>query len=155
MERDLDECKAVFGIEPDDVRENVEATLAYYGGWELTPAAEGQRGPGAASVRLGGRHAEGGAAAEGQKRILFVNGDVDPWSVLAVQEGTVDHPNVVVPGASHHFWTHAVKDSDGPEVHKVRETIYETVSGWLGVDGGTALPKPLVPGAGGAAHETE
>jgi hypothetical protein len=41
----------------DDVRRNVQATLDFYGGWHLNAM-----------------------------RILSVNGDVDPWSVLALTE---------------------------------------------------------------------
>lgn len=36
-------------------------------------------------------------------------------------------------GASHHYWTHKVKDTDGPRIVDARRRIHETVSGWLGV----------------------
>ena len=36
-------------------------------------------------------------------------------------------------GASHHYWTHEVKETDGPRIAAARTKIQETVSGWLGV----------------------
>jgi hypothetical protein len=59
---------------------------------------------------------------------MFVNGDVDPWSELAVSDGTR------VPGSSHHFWTHKIKHSDGDAIAAARQEIYDTISSWLGVE---------------------
>ena len=61
----------------------------------------------------GGRH-------PGVDRVLWVQGDMDPWYPLGVVEG----PNVLmVPDASHHFWTHVAKDSDQPSVKHARRLI--------------------------------
>lgn len=40
-------------------------------------------------------------------------------------------PTFMAEGASHHFWTHEVKDTDGPFVNNAREYIYKTVKNWL------------------------
>ena len=71
-------------------------------------------------------------------RIFFINGDVDPWSALSVTTKTAPDavsqnlfPIMWVRGASHHFWTHAVKDDDSENVVQSREVIYEQVSAWL------------------------
>lgn len=114
--KDLELCQVVFGIDPEIVKQNVDSTLAYYGGLNLTPnTGEGSNSGG----------------GNGQKRIIFVNGDADPWTALALTKGTVDHPSFLVQGASHHFWTHSVKDNDGVFVVNARRTIYSIVSDWL------------------------
>jgi hypothetical protein len=40
----------------------------------------------------------------------------------------------MVQGASHHFWTHQVKETDGIEVERIREYIYSVVMDWLDID---------------------
>mmetsp|Transcript_36209 Transcript_36209/g.66503 ORF Transcript_36209/g.66503 Transcript_36209/m.66503 type:complete len:604 (-) Transcript_36209:102-1913(-) len=145
VSRDLELCQVAFGIDPDDVKKNVDATLTYYGGWSLSPNTGEQVGP---SILENGED-----TLDGQKRIIFVTGDVDPWTELAVTgpRGNKDHPSINVHGASHHFWTHEIKDSDIDQVRAARQTIYDTVSEWLGVS------THLVPSAGGetVAIDTE
>ena len=121
VSQDLEMCQTVFGIEPDTVKANVASTLLYYGGWKLTPGEQEHQ----MNMMENGE--------KGQKRILFVTGDVDPWTELALTKGNKDHPSVSVKGASHHFWTHEIKESDGEFVVAARKTIYSTVSDWLGV----------------------
>ncbi|EED91934.1 serine protease, partial [Thalassiosira pseudonana CCMP1335] len=104
IERDLEFCQIVFGI--DTVTQNVASSLEYY---------------------------VGGSENTASNRIIFVNGDVDPWTELAVTEtsnGDVEN-TVMVPGASHHFWTHEIKDTDDKAVVAARQAIYDTVSEWL------------------------
>lgn len=76
--------------------------------------------------------------SEGQKRLIFVNGGADPWSELSVNEsrgrGNVKVKTMKVPGASHHFWTHAVKESDDSKIVDVRKAIYEEIYNWLGIN---------------------
>jgi len=36
-----------------------------------------------------------------------------------------------ISGASHHFWTHQIKDSDSEFVVNARKAIYDTVTTWL------------------------
>jgi len=67
-------------------------------------------------------------------RVLSVNGDVDPWSSLAITSedgGTDDLPTIWVEGASHHFWTHELKETDSLNVKNARLMIYDQVVAWL------------------------
>ena len=103
--------------------------MTYYGGWDLTPnTGEHKVGP---SPKLG----EDGSLVYGQKRIISVTGTVDPWTELALtgDKANADHPSVSVPGASHHFWTHKVKDSDDIHVVQARNAINDAVIDWLGL----------------------
>jgi thymus-specific serine protease len=137
VSQDLEICNYAFGVHESHVIKAVQETLAYYGGWKLKAT-----------------------------RVLSVNGNVDPWSELALvpphdrnkqsissttstarrrnndaspddddddddDNHDPDRPTWMVPGASHHFWTHAVKDTDSPEVVQARQVIYKTVLGWL------------------------
>ena len=104
LERDFEICERSFGIDANLVPQNVKDTLIYYGGWDM----EGSR-------------------------ILSVNGDIDPWSALSMNKGdrgsssSSELPTYWSVGASHHFWTHEVKDSDGEGISKTREMIYDWV----------------------------
>ncbi|KAL7535004.1 hypothetical protein ACHAXR_008154 [Thalassiosira sp. AJA248-18] len=130
ISQDLEFCQVVFGIEPETVRKNVESTLTYYGGWSLTPNTGEQVGPSS-----GGSNMLGNGEDNGQKRIISVTGTVDPWTELALTEkmANKDHPSISVRGASHHFWTHKTEDSDSDSIVGARQTIYDTLSDWLGV----------------------
>ena len=105
--QDLDICQKAVDVSPEQVAKNVRDSRALYGGWNMKG-----------------------------NRIMSVNGDVDPWSTLAI---TKDHgiqdplhmPLYMVKGASHHFWTHAPKETDSPEVQKAREAIHKQVTTWL------------------------
>mmetsp|Transcript_16627 Transcript_16627/g.34317 ORF Transcript_16627/g.34317 Transcript_16627/m.34317 type:complete len:431 (+) Transcript_16627:195-1487(+) len=109
VDQDLEMCKSVFGVEKDEVYKSVERSNEMYNGWNIE-----------------------------DKRILFVNGNVDPWSSLSV---TPDNPKIDdgeckegsfwVDNASHHFWTHEILDTDGVEVQDARARIHETVIGWI------------------------
>jgi thymus-specific serine protease len=111
LHADLQVCEYAFGIDASEVKESILQTHEYYGDNLL----------------------------EGGSRILSVNGDVDPWATLARTNDTPNSndpmlPTFMVEGASHHFWTHAVKDSDSPFVFKARALIYATVTQWLELD---------------------
>ena len=70
--------------------------------------------------------------AHNASRILYVNGDVDPWSGLSILTApSTDLPTLVVPGASHHAWTHPSYPTDQPSVIGARATIRAQVSLWL------------------------
>ena len=108
LDQDLEMCASVFNI--TNVQERVAGTNVY-GGWN----PEGTR-------------------------VLYVNGDVDPWSTLAVTKGNpavddnVDFectPAFWVEGASHHFWTHEVLETDGEEVDEARTKIWSQVEEWI------------------------
>jgi hypothetical protein len=109
IDQDLEMCLSVFNVTEETVYEGVEKSNEVYGGWNLNGT-----------------------------RILFVNGDVDPWSTLSVTptnediiEGELKDSSFWVEGASHHFWTHEILDTDGEVVNEGRERIWSTVSGWL------------------------
>eukprot|EP00934_Nitzschia_sp_Nitz4_P001565 Nitzschia sp. Nitz4//scaffold362_size15054//11541//13181//NITZ4_008902-RA/size15054-processed-gene-0.14-mRNA-1//-1//CDS//3329549250//1565//frame0 len=105
VDQDLAICAAAYNI--TNVYENVQASLAHYGGLNIDAGS----------------------------RVLSVNGDVDPWSVLGLHTSPkYSLPVAMVAGASHHFWTHAVKETDLPEIVAIREYIYSVVMNWLDID---------------------
>eukprot|EP00536_Pseudo-nitzschia_multiseries_P000725 jgi/Psemu1/321756/estExt_fgenesh1_pg.C_90017 len=110
IDMDLEICSRLFNIPSDSVYQNVQSSLDLYGGKEFLDS--------------------------GASRILTVNGNVDPWSALGLEESDSASyllPAKMVDGASHHFWTHAVKDTDALEIIKIREYIYACVMNWLGL----------------------
>jgi hypothetical protein len=103
LSQDLELCERAFGVAADDVAKAVQESLDYYGGLDIATT-----------------------------RVLSVNGNIDPWSELALLHSENDDlPAFVVNGASHHFWTHAVKDTDSVDVMGARQLIYSTVKKWL------------------------
>lgn len=111
VDMDLEICHHAYNISTREVYDNVQATLDHYGGLDIVNT-------------------------DAATRILSINGDVDPWSVLGLQEGESTKyslPIKMVAGASHHFWTHAVKDTDAPEIVQIREYLYSVVMDWLGI----------------------
>lgn len=118
IDQDLELCSYAFGVEPAQVSMNIQETLDYYGGLKLAGS-----------------------------QILSVNGDIDPWSELAKRTTSdPDLPVLTVVGASHHFWTHAVKPTDSPAVDFSRQVIHQTVTDWLEesgeLDDDAVPPKP-------------
>ena len=100
----LDLCDALFGIKPEDVYANVNATNLLTGGRAIRAT-----------------------------RIGFPNGGVDPWKAQGVltSPDPENEPALLVPGASHHAWTHPVRAGDSKELVKARATIAAWVDGWL------------------------
>lgn len=113
LEMDFEICERAFGISREAVVANVQQSLQHYGGWNMDAW-----------------------------RIVSVNGDVDPWSMLALTNDRDGLPTHRVRGASHHFWTHAVKDTDSQAVKDARDIIYLKVIQWLEED--TDLLRPLL-----------
>lgn len=104
---DYEICRRIFHLSPSSVKKNIAATTTYY------------------RVNNGSE----------KSRILSINGDVDPWSELAVINSTTTLlPAYMVPGASHHYWTHPIKATDDIEIQKARNLIYNTVTTWLEED---------------------
>ena len=97
----------LFEIDENSIYASVLDALEYYAGWDLKGT-----------------------------RIMFINGDIDPWLELSVTgyRGSKDQPASWVKGASHHFWTHKVKDDDSKEIVAIRNKIYEQVVKWIGED---------------------
>ena len=59
---------------------------------------------------------EYGGLRPGSSRVMYVNGEFDPWyaASVAVPPGE-ETPVLLVRGASHHPWTHPPKPTDSPE----------------------------------------
>jgi len=112
---DLEYCARAFNItNPNDVYDNIQASLEHYGGKNIFANVD-----------------------PGISNILTINGNVDPWSDLGLEEKdstSYTLPIKVVAGASHHFWTHKVKDTDSLEIIQIREYIYSVVMDWLEID---------------------
>jgi thymus-specific serine protease len=112
LSQDLTICDRAFAVAPEAVFRAVQATNEWTGGWDL----------------------------DASSNILSVTGTVDPWSELAVLR-TRNHRSVPVhsvPGASHHFWTHPVRETDSPAVQHARDVIFQTVREWLAVPASSA-----------------
>jgi hypothetical protein len=96
-------CKRMFGIEPEEVEAQIEATNACYG----------------ADQPMG-------------SRILFPNGNVDPWSGCGVLVSPKsDEPVMMVDGSSHHFWTHPADQIVQESVAQAKADIQQQVVAWL------------------------
>lgn len=68
-------------------------------------------------------------------RILFPNGNVDPWHGLGVLvQPAVQEPVMMVEGASHHAWTHPAADIGQPTVAAAKLAIQQQVVAWLAED---------------------
>mmetsp|Transcript_53378 Transcript_53378/g.68502 ORF Transcript_53378/g.68502 Transcript_53378/m.68502 type:complete len:507 (-) Transcript_53378:231-1751(-) len=96
-------CERMFDISQDFVQEQIDATNACYG-------ADQPKG----------------------SRILFPNGNVDPWSGCGVLTApTDDEPVMMVDGSSHHFWTHPANEIIQESVQEAKLAIQEQVVTWL------------------------
>lgn len=67
-------------------------------------------------------------------RVLWVNGEVDPWHGLSVNTALPGMPLLYVKGASHHAWTHPLSDCSQQTVLDARQTIRNQVTQWLKED---------------------
>jgi len=106
LEWNLKQCEAAFNISADQVSQNVVDSNNYYGADRPTST-----------------------------RVVFPNGQVDPWHYLSVLVTPgPDLPTVWVPGASHHFWTHLPQDSDDVLIDWAREAIWKHVTEFLETD---------------------
>lgn len=110
VEMDLRMCEAVFGLTPAQVQASISATNPRYGGRDIRAT-----------------------------RIMYPNGDVDPWKaggVLKTPSGVdpEDAPVLLVAGASHHFWTHPSLATDSSEVVAARQAIWAQVCERIFVD---------------------
>jgi len=65
-------------------------------------------------------------------RILYPNGEVDPWKSQGILKApSADLPVMMVAGASHHAWTHPSLPTDQPSVVQARLDIKKQVKAWL------------------------
>merc|ERR1719461_655174 len=96
-------CTKDFGISLDQVQKNIDATNKRMGG--LTP---------------------------NMTRVLWVNGEIDPWASQAVlQTDMPDQDTLWVNGASHHAWTHETLPTDCESINDARKKIFEQILDWL------------------------
>jgi len=67
-------------------------------------------------------------------RILYANGDVDPWHGLSILAPlSPELPALLVSGASHHAWTHPSLPTDQPSVVAARKAVRRQLAAWLGL----------------------
>ena len=100
---DNDDFCQNWGIAPTDIQASIDATNQYYG-----------------------------AGRPNATRILYPNGDVDPWHGLSILTApSPELPVMMVSGASHHAWTHPTLPTDQPSVVAARGAIRKQVAAWL------------------------
>ncbi|XP_051846829.1 thymus-specific serine protease [Antechinus flavipes] len=96
-------CARVFGLSPASVAEAVARTNTYYGG----------QSPGAT-------------------RVIFVNGDIDPWHVLGVLRAPrPSEPALLLRGTSHCSDMAPARPSDPPSLRLGRQKIARQLKVWL------------------------
>jgi serine protease 16 len=103
---DMDICTQAFSLSPAEVHANIDRANNLYGGRANFQAT----------------------------RVMFPNGQVDPWKaggVLESPKASVEEPVLMVMGASHHFWTHPTLDTDSSEVIEARQKIWAQLDKWL------------------------
>lgn len=86
---------------------------------------------GRTNARYGGLRPDLHFGAEAATRIMYVNGDVDPWSALSILSSPAFAILPNVSGASHHFWTHPTKPTDQKSVIEARLAIVAQLRSWL------------------------
>lgn len=119
LETEMSFCKDDFGIPSDLVADNIDFSNDYYGA----------------------DHPEG-------SRVLYVNGEVDPWHANSINVGlSSELPALYVEGSSHHFWTHQSHPTDQASVVEARKAIREQVASFL--------EEPRDAGRGELRHEIE
>eukprot|EP00286_Rhodomonas_abbreviata_P001794 CAMPEP_0181289514 /NCGR_PEP_ID=MMETSP1101-20121128/921_1 /TAXON_ID=46948 /ORGANISM="Rhodomonas abbreviata, Strain Caron Lab Isolate" /LENGTH=382 /DNA_ID=CAMNT_0023393737 /DNA_START=329 /DNA_END=1477 /DNA_ORIENTATION=+ len=100
---DYDICQQAFGVSPEQVNYQIQHGNAVYGGSDIQSS-----------------------------RIIFTNGQIDPWQANGVlEEPNAEEPVLMVTGASHHFWTHPSLPTDSAAVNEAREIIWKQVGDWL------------------------
>ena len=95
-------CETQYGISKTSVAENVAYTDAYYGS----------------------NHPSG-------SRVMWVNGQIDPWGALSVLDPLEGQPVLMVRGASHHAWTHPFNVNDSKYLTQARDEIFMQVFEWV------------------------
>ncbi|KFO33716.1 Thymus-specific serine protease [Fukomys damarensis] len=97
----LELCEQVFGLSASSVARAVVQTNSHYGG-----------------------------QAPGATRVLFVNGDTDPWHVLSVTQPS--ETALLIPGASHCADMAPERPSDPASLRQGRLSILQQLQTWLG-----------------------
>lgn len=103
LDIDYDICLEAFDITADEVDYQITYTNEVYGGSNIQGS-----------------------------RIMFPNGQIDPWHALGVlEEPNPREPVLWVRAASHHFWTHPSLPTDSVYVKAARVQIWNQVDAWL------------------------
>ena len=107
LEAAIDICKHAYDIDSDAITKNIAAANERYGGLNF-PAT----------------------------RVIFVNGEIDPWRANSVQKSPAasiagSEPVHSTPGSSHHYWTHAPQESDNTDIVDARQAIIDQLDSWL------------------------
>lgn len=99
-----DFCQAQFGLSSADTVERIAATNQYYED-KLATAT----------------------------RIVWVNGDVDPWHAQGVLQAPSAHQPVIFPvkGAAHCAWMRAASDGEQQSLKAARASIWQQLDRWL------------------------
>lgn len=103
VNKDLNICETVFGMDAATVYANVEETNEKYFN-RLSEAT----------------------------RVMYVNGEVDPWHGLSQLTPLNDEtPVLMVTGSSHHAWTHPSAPTDSKWLVEARQAIWDQIKTWL------------------------
>jgi serine protease 16 len=103
VDTDLEICSVAFGLTPQQVTSWVGATNGLYGGANIQAT-----------------------------RIMYPNGEIDPWRALGVVDApNADAPTLMVKTSSHHYWTHPALDTDNAYIKDARVAIWDQVTAWL------------------------
>lgn len=106
LSTDYEMCSRAFGIDQATVDESITFANDMYGGADIQGT-----------------------------RILYPNGEIDPWKANGVLVPPNDEsPVMMVTGASHHVWTHAAEDTDTEYVIAAKQAIWDQVTAWLKED---------------------
>ncbi|XP_055328720.1 putative serine protease K12H4.7 [Paramacrobiotus metropolitanus] len=99
----VDQCKDLFNISEPVLQRGIQSTNLYYGGLDL--------------------HTE---------RVMFVNGDIDPWHALGItRKHGHDSPAILIKGAAHCADMYPSRDEDIPELVLSRLIIEYFLEKWI------------------------
>lgn len=98
-------CSLLYGIDDDSVRKSVERTNKFYG-----------------------------ALHPNVTKVVFVNGELDPWHRLGILEDISEEaPAIFIPKASHCADLHPAQSNDPPEFTEARQIIKSIIKKWIKV----------------------
>jgi len=97
------QCQEVFGIDMSQVQANVDWTNEFYGARNIAAT-----------------------------RIMFTNGDIDPWHALGITtQPSADLPTVLIHGTAHCADLYPSRSEDLPSLQVAREMWKSYLSEWL------------------------
>ncbi|XP_003968827.2 thymus-specific serine protease [Takifugu rubripes] len=97
------QCEQFYNISAEMVAEAVAQTNEYYGGYDIRSS-----------------------------KIVFANGDVDPWHALGItQDITRDLPAVFIQGTAHCANMYPARSEDLPQLTLARDHIFLLLQQWL------------------------